>query len=252
MYVHLEDYKIHYNYLNEDVDQHKPLLVFLHEALGSIPQWRDFPNLVCNSLGVSGLVYERRGHGKSSALNSKRTPNYLYKYALQELPKLLEALQEERELILIGHSDGGSIALLYASKFHVKSIVTLAAHVINEPETIQGVLPVKRLFEKTILKEKLAKYHKENTIDIFYAWYNIWTSETFKNWNICSDINSINSPLFAIQGKDDQYGTSLQLELIQREVKQVEIWEVLNCKHTPHLEHKDEVVNRIVKFIKSL
>jgi pimeloyl-ACP methyl ester carboxylesterase len=230
----------------------KIILVFLHEALGSIGQWRTFQSQLCNELKLNGLVYEREGHGKSSAFQEPRTANYLHKYALNELPHLIENLiGVNQKVILIGHSDGGSIALIYAAQFpkKVAALITMAAHVINEPETIAGIQPAIDAYNAGKL-EGLKKFHGDKTEDLFFAWANTWKSADFKDWNICQDISGIKAPLLALQGSRDQYGTIKQLQLIEESVNGIVETQLLDaCGHQPHLEKMELVIGEIKMFL---
>lgn len=227
--------------------QQDVVALFLHEALGSIAQWKSFPADLCKALHIEGLVYERSGHGDSSPLFEPRKADYLHKYALRELPEFLEAIGEKRKLLLVGHSDGGTMALLFAAKFpkRVAGVITLAAHVINEPETIRGIQPAIAAFETGKL-DGLRKYHGDKTDALFYAWATIWRDLSFRDWNITKEISSPNSKGIFMQGADDQYGTPLQLDLIQDhflgEHKAVLIE---NCGHHPHLEQGKSVLEEI-------
>ena len=230
------------------------ILVFLHEALGSIGQWKAFPELLCKKLQLDGFVYERQGHGNSSPFSSERTSAYLHDYAWKELNELIQtAFPSDKKIILVGHSDGGTIALLYAAKFpkNVLACITMAAHVINEPETIAGIQPAIDAYEAGKLIG-LTKYHVDKTEALFYAWANTWKSPDFKNWNICNDIQSIACPVLAIQGSTDQYGTEKQLDLIKQNVAgKVKTVMFPNCGHHPHLELQDVVINEIQQFFTS-
>ena len=224
-----------------------PVLLFLHEALGSIPQWKDFPEKLCNELDLPGIVYERQGHGSSSPLLVSRDANYLHNYALTELPAFLDAIHEDRSIVLVGHSDGGTIALLFASAYpnRVAGIVTMAAHVINEPETIQGIAPAILAFDAGKL-DGLKKYHGDKTEALFYAWANIWRSDAFANWDVSAEISESDAKGLFIQGADDQYGTVKQLELISQNYSgQHETIMLQNCGHHPHLEQSDAVIQLI-------
>jgi pimeloyl-ACP methyl ester carboxylesterase len=231
------------------------LVLFLHEALGSINQWKTFPELVCKKLNLNGFVYERQGHGDSSPLVNERKSDYLHEAAWIELPEIIDQiLPQNKKVILVGHSDGGTIALLYAAKFpkRVFSCVTMAAHVINEPETIVGIEPAINAFKQGKLKG-LEKYHGNKTEMLFYAWANTWRNPFFENWNICSDIKSINCPTLAFQGELDQYGTLKQLELIQSSIREnVQIRILSNCGHQPQFEQTSIVINEIAHWLKSI
>jgi pimeloyl-ACP methyl ester carboxylesterase len=228
------------------------VLIFLHEALGSIPQWRSFPAELCEKLKLNGLIFERQGHGKSDRLNEARNERYLHDYALKELPQVIQTLfPPGQKLILIGHSDGGTIALLYAASFpeYVEAVVTMAAHVINEPETIAGIQPAIDAYQAGKLK-KLADFHGEKTDDLFYAWANTWKADIFRNWNICSDLKTLQSTVLALQGSNDQYGTIKQLELIKASVSgKCETAMISGCGHHPHLEKQKVVIDRIANFL---
>lgn len=223
--------------------------LFIHEALGSIGQWKSFPQELCDRLGIKGIVYDREGHGGSSSFTSERDEHYLHNYALQELPPFVASLvPPSQKLLLIGHSDGGTISLLYDHQFasRVAGVVTMAAHVINEPETIAGIQPAVDAYKLGKL-DGLKKYHGDKTEALFYAWANIWRDTRFVNWDITQEIGSVNPGLF-IQGKTDQYGTPKQLELIKNHYVKGTTLLLDACGHHPHLEKKEEVISAIYAF----
>ncbi len=227
------------------------VLLFLHEALGSIGQWKNFPQDLCDELGLTGIVYERQGHGDSSPFTSPRDHFYLHNYALQELPGFIEKSLKGKNIILVGHSDGGTIALLYAHKHpaQIRGIITMAAHVINEPETVAGIRPAVEAYNSGKL-DGLKKYHGDKTDTLFYAWANTWRSKEFADWNICNEIGSSFLPGLFIQGAEDQYGTIEQLNLIQQKFNSVAKTVMLDdCGHHPHLEKSAEVISLISKWI---
>lgn len=226
-------------------------LVFLHEGLGSIAQWRDFPESLCLQTGLPGVVYERRGHGRSDPLRKSRTPSYLHEEALEVLPRLMSELHILRP-ILIGHSDGGSIALIYASAFpeRAKAVITEAAHVFVEEVTIEGIRKAVAVYEKTNLREQLEKYHGEKTDAMFRAWSETWLSEEFRNWNIEEYLTGIKCPVLAIQGADDEYGSPAQVESIVKRVSgKAESLLIAGCGHIPHQQASKTVVEAIINFI---
>lgn len=226
-------------------------LLFLHEALGSIGQWRNFPQLLCDALGMRGFVYERQGHGSSDPLTSERNERYLHNYAYDELPQVVRALiPAGKKVILIGHSDGGTIALLYAAKFpkQVAGIVTMAAHVLAEPETRAGIYPAIEAYRAGKL-EGLKKYHGDKTETLFFAWAHTWLNPFFEHWNIVNDISGIDCPALIIQGKDDQYGTQLQVDLTIGALSNAKGIILDQCGHHPHLEKTEEVIEMISKWV---
>lgn len=228
------------------------VIVFLHEALGSIGQWKSFPQNVCNALGLNGIIYEREGYGSSSEFQGQRDEYYLHNYAWEELPELIDVLiPKEKKVMLIGHSDGASIALLYAAKYpqKVKAVVSMAAHVIVEEETLKGIAPAVNAFKEGKLNG-LTKYHGNKTEKLFYAWADTWNLPQFRTWNLCNDITPISCPVLAIQGVMDQYGTVKQLELIKTSIVQNVVTTQLlsKCGHHPHLEVPDEVIKMILNW----
>jgi pimeloyl-ACP methyl ester carboxylesterase len=247
MIVNLGGIELRYQQLTPNrISNVNVVFVFLHEALGSIGQWKSFPEDLCDQLGLCGLVYERQGHGKSSPFNTERDAFYLHSYAFEELPKFLDAvIDKSQQIIFIGHSDGGTIALLYASKYpqNVLGIVTLAAHVLNEPETIAGIQPTIDAYISGKLNG-LRNYHGTKTDALFFAWANIWRDERFKNWNIVSEIGA-DLPALFIQGEDDQFGTSKQLNCILERFENGIPMLIEGCGHHPHLTHESTVISAI-------
>ncbi len=246
--IQLDTHQVNVQFLFADeVKNDSILLVFLHEALGSIGQWRGFPQLLCNQMGLNGIVYDRRGHGKSDPELVSRGVDYLHQAAHIELKKLMDILIPlDKKIILIGHSDGGTIALLFAAKYpkQIVGIATMAAHVLVEDETLNGIQPAIEAYEKGKL-DGLKKYHGKKTNDLFYAWANTWLMPNFKSWNIVAEIKGITCPSIIIQGKEDQYGTEKQVSEIISALSDAEGVMLENCKHHPHLEKTTEVIELI-------
>lgn len=252
--LQLADKKIHiqwinYHYLNDS----KPVLIFLHEALGSIVQWKSFPAELCEQTKSCGIIIERTGHGQSSPITKKRDQNYLHEYATETLEVIHLILSQNQAYSLIGHSDGGTIALLIGkdNPTNLKSIVTLAAHTFVEPETLAGIEPAIKAFEAGKL-DGLIRIHGEKTSDLFYAWANTWKDDFFKNWDIRTEILTCEKPIFALQGSNDQYGTIEQLNSIKNCSDQIVIEEIPNCGHIPHIEKKEIVCLKISKWLNSI
>ena len=227
----------------------RPTLVFLHEGLGSAALWRDFPGKVAARLGARALVYSRFGYGQSSGLLTKRTPEFMHTEALEILPRLLDRLGIERPL-LVGHSDGASIAIIHAgSPGHpVHGLVLMAPHVNIEPFNIESIARVRESYETTDLKQRLAKYHAR-VDDAFLGWADAWLDPTFRTWSIEEYVDHIAAPMLLIQGMDDEYGTLAQLDCIEAHARVSTTRLVLeNCRHSPHRDQEAAVIDAIVAF----
>lgn len=252
----IADKKIHYCFVNEHLlSENKSPIIFLHEGLGSIEQWKDFPEKLCKTLNLPGLVYDRYGYGKSEEFAEPRNINYLQQEAEVFLPGILEFLKIEKPVFLFGHSDGASIALIYAGLFPEKvvALVSEAAHVIIEDISRTGIKAAIKQFETSKLKKLLEKYHGINTEPMFYGWANTWISKESESWNICHFLKTIICPVLLIQGENDEYGTSLQLHLISNNCKaSCNIIEIQDCGHVPHFEQQDMVLEETRSLFESL
>ena len=231
-----------------------PYLVFLHEGLGCTTLWKDFPEKLCTTVGCSGLVYDRLGHGQSPADSQPRTIHYLHRHALEELPQVLAEAIPGKPYILIGHSDGGSIALLHAAERPplLRGVVTMAAHVLVEPQTVVGIEETVRAYREGRLRG-LTRHHGDKTERLFSAWADTWRSPWFATWNIEYALASITCPLLVIQGEDDQYGSKLQVERIVAGVSGPVTPALLpGCGHAPHRDREEEVIALIRDFFAPL
>jgi len=229
-----------------------PVLVFLHEGLGCVQMWKTFPELLAKETGCNGFVFSRLGYGRSGTCKLPWKTNFMHTQALKVLPKLL-ATAGIRDHILIGHSDGGSIALIYAGSPHAGRLVgmiTEAAHVFCEPVTLASIRGARHAFLAGTLREKLARYHGRNTDIAFWGWNDAWLDPGFVHWNITKYLYRIQVPVLAIQGKDDPYGTAQQLNAIENGVPDCETQHIENCGHAPHHEQPDVVLARMAAFIK--
>jgi len=227
----------------------RPTLVLLHEGLGSIAMWRDFPGRLAHATGCNALVYSRHGYGNSDPLTTPRAVRYMHDEALLVLPELLDALAIERP-ILVGHSDGGSIALIHAGSAirPLAAVVTMAAHVLVEDISVASIAAAKTAFETTDLRAKLARYHAD-VDSAFWGWNRIWLDPDFRAWNIEAFLPGIACPVLAIQGEDDEYGTMEQTRRIGAQVRDVELVELEDCRHSPHKDQPEAVLDVITRFV---
>ncbi len=253
-YIDIDNKNIFYEIINQNLLQKdKPLLVFLHEGLGCSEQWKNFYVDISQKTDLPILAYDRYGYGMSQEIVEKRDCFFLEYEAKYFLSKLFELLNlKNYKKILFGHSDGGTISLLYANYFpnEVVGIITEVAHVFVEKITIDGLKEVLKLYNDTNLKQKLEKYHFNKTDNMFYSWINIWLSGQMDNWNIENLLKNITCPVLAIQGKNDNYGSSEQLEKIKKNINS-DVTTILldNCGHIPHLHLKKEIEKITVEFI---
>jgi pimeloyl-ACP methyl ester carboxylesterase len=226
-----------------------PELVFLHEGLGSISLWKSFPAQIAASTGCPVLVYSRYGCGNSDLIEKPREVSYMHDEALKSLPELLAQLTIEAP-ILIGHSDGASIALIYAAVHdRVRGLVLLAPHVFVEDLSVNSIAEAKHKFETTNLREKLARHHRD-AARTFWEWNNIWLHPDFRRWNIEEFLPRIGCPILAIQGFEDQYGTMAQVDAIARQsAGPVEILRLHDCRHSAHRDQPEAVLSAIRRFV---
>jgi len=231
------------------LSQHAPELVFLHEGLGSVSLWKDFPARVATATECPITVYSRYGSGNSDVLTEPRTVTYMHDEALKFLPDLLAQLRIENP-ILIGHSDGASIALIYAgAQDHVRGLILLAPHVFVEDLSIASIAEAKVRFETTNFPEKLARHHRD-AARTFWGWNNIWLHPDFRRWNIEEYLPRITCPILAIQGVDDQYGTMAQVQSIAGQSGgPVEILALADCRHSAYRDQPDAVLKAIERFL---
>jgi len=226
-----------------------PKLVFLHEGLGSVSHWKSFPAKVAAATECPVVVYSRYGSGNSDLLEKPREVSYMHDEAWKSLPELLTRLDIHAP-ILIGHSDGASIALLYAAVHHrVRGLVLLAPHVLVEDLSIESITGAKHKFETTNLCEKLGRHHRDPA-RTFWGWNNIWLHPDFRRWNIEGYLPRITCPILAIQRYEDQYGTMAQVEAIARQsAGPVEILRLHDCRHSAHRDQPEAVLDAIGRFV---
>jgi pimeloyl-ACP methyl ester carboxylesterase len=227
----------------------KPTIVFLHEGLGCLELWKNFPDLVAAETGHNVMIYERQGHGASSSLDLPRPLDYLEIEAQEYLAQLLKQLKIKRP-ILIGHSDGATIALIYAALYPVSMVLTAAAHVLVEDITIEGVGLAAQDYYKNDVCKKLEKYHGTKAHDLFWAWADTWLDPAFKAWNITYFLPEITCPVLLVQGKEDEFATLEQQDLIAQRIGALAETIVLeNCAHSPHIQSKSAFLDALCTFI---
>lgn len=234
-----------------DGPAHRTPIVFLHEGLGSVAMWRDWPREVCHATGRAGFVYSRRGYGRSQSIPDVRgagrlKPDYMHREALDVLPHLLGQLGLAQP-VLLGHSDGGTIALIHAAQFPVRACIVMAPHVIVEDISVRSIEQAREAWAQTDLRAKLARYH-DDVDTAFWQWNDIWHDPAFRSFDIRSDCHRIQAPLLAMQGEDDAYGTLRQVEEIvpagpiRREV-------IAQCGHSPHKDQPQLTRGLIARFL---
>ena len=230
-----------------------PTLVLLHEGLGCVGLWKDFPERLARATGLGVFLWSRAGFGRSDPIALPRPLDYLE----QETPmtdEVLEAAGIEHS-ILVGHSDGGTIALLHAAGGRAEgtlAVVTMAAHVFVEDVTIAGIRETKRAWEKGDLRAKLARWHGANVDNAFHGWCDTWLDPGFRDWNIERRLPAVRVPVLAMQGADDQYGTPAQVEAIARRVSgPAEKLLIPGAGHSPHVDRPDAVIEAISRFVRA-
>lgn len=232
----------------------RPTLVFLHEGLGSVALWRDWPRTLCQRLGLAGLVYSRQGYGQSDPRPDVRGqgrlgPDYMHREALAVLPALLHACGIDRP-VLLGHSDGGTIALLHAAHQPVTACMVMAPHVMVEDVSVRAITAAREAYQTGPLRSRLAPFHAD--VDgAFWQWNDVWLSPAFRSYDIRQEISAITAPLLAIQGEDDPYGTMAQIDEIAVAVPHAHRVKLAPCGHSPHRDQPEAVASAIEDFLLS-
>jgi pimeloyl-ACP methyl ester carboxylesterase len=234
-----------------------PTIVLLHEGLGSISTWRNFPQRLAQFTGSRVVAYSRYGHGRSDPLRESRTIDFMHREAEVVLAEFLERMGVDRP-ILLGHSDGGSIALLYAAAAHpgaVKALILEAPHVFVEKLNVRSIAKLRESYDKaldkTSLRAKLSRHHNHSD-EMFHAWTEIWLDPTHRKWNIEDRLDVIRCPLLLIQGKNDEYGTQAQIEAIHRRISQATTRILPDCGHSPHRDQPEATLKAICEFVSQL
>jgi pimeloyl-ACP methyl ester carboxylesterase len=221
----------------------------LHEGLGSLALWKDFPVQLALATGCRVLVYSRLGYGGSTVLTEPRKPDYMHAEARVWLPQIL-AMLDVRRPFLFGHSDGASIALIHAARpeSDVAGLMLLAPHVIVEDLTVSSIAQARVAYETTALPQRLAPYHRDGDAT-FWGWNRIWLDPAFRDWDIRALLPAIRCPVLAIQGREDEYGTLRQLELLQSLVADTQILVLPDCRHSPHRDQTAAVLAAAGRFV---
>jgi pimeloyl-ACP methyl ester carboxylesterase len=229
-----------------------PAMVFLHEALGSVSLWRDFPQRVADATGCEAVVYSRYGYGGSTPRPEPFAHTYLEDEALVWLPALLDRLEIERPF-LFGHSDGGSIALVNAggTRRAVSGLIVLAPHVMVEDEALAGIDLAIEQYRTTDFPRRLACHHLDADA-VFRRWHDVWRDPGRRSWSIERYLPEIACPILAIQGDDDEYATMDQLDRIARQAQRVERLKLASCRHSPHKDQPDAVIAATTRFVEAL
>jgi pimeloyl-ACP methyl ester carboxylesterase len=227
----------------------RPTIVMLHEGLGSVALWKDFPQKLALRTGCGVLAYSRYGHGGSDRLMEKRPIEFMHHEGEVVLPELLDKLGITRP-ILLGHSDGGSISLIFAGKYPERPSALLleAPHVFVEDLSVASITLAKDHYQTTDMRPKLARYHK-HVDETFWGWNDIWLDPQFRWWNIEEYLRAIRCPILCIQGEEDEYGTIAQVQAIKARVPATEIVMLPNCKHSPHRDQPETTLERMAEFV---
>ena len=226
-----------------------PTIVFLHEGLGSISLWRDFPQRLVAATGYSALIYSRNGYGQSDVLAELRAPDYMHREALDVLPSVLAQCEIDSP-ILLGHSDGASIALIYAGAGNnVDGLIVEAPHLFVEEISLRGVAQAALTYRTSDLRQKLARHHRDAD-KTFWGWHDVWTSAAFRDWNIEAYVASIRCPILAIQGEQDDYGSAAQIQAIANVCRNnAELHLLSPCGHMPHRDQAAATLDLIRAFV---
>ena len=232
-------------------DASAPVMVFLHEGLGSVSLWRDYPDQLCKQLNMRGLLYSRPGYGKSTPRkqDEKWGVDFMHQQAREVLPALLKQLHIHQPW-LFGHSDGGSIALLYAAHFpdQLTGAIVVAPHIMVEDISITSIQAALVAFEEQGLRDRLARHHNDPD-SAFYGWNTIWLAPAFRTWNITTELSSIQCPLLAIQGMEDEYGSMQQIRGIRDQLLHTILLELSACGHSPHKDQPEALNLAVAAFV---
>jgi pimeloyl-ACP methyl ester carboxylesterase len=250
-FLQIRDRRLEYAWHGPSPDA-APTLVFLHEGLGCVAMWRDFPQRLVETTGCGALVYSREGYGNSDPAQLPRPVRFMHDEALVTLPQVLAAMKVQK-VILVGHSDGGSIALIHAggspNGTAVLGLILEAPHVFVEDISIESIKAIGNHFSNGVLRGQLSRYH-QNLDETFWGWSKIWLDPEFRSWNIEEYLPQIKQPLLLLQGEQDQYGTLEQVKRIESGSSgNVQTLILKECGHDPHVDQPERTVEEISKFV---
>ncbi len=256
-YAQINHQRIEYKKINPVSINNDRVLVLLHEGLGSVEAWQNFPDQLAEVTGSTVLIYSRLGYGQSDPCSIPRPLSYMHDEAQVALPELLKQLcQHDQKFLLLGHSDGASIAAIFGGRNpppNLQGLILFAPHFVTEQVAVSAIETAKHAFESGDLRQKLQRYHGNNVDIAFNGWCNAWLDPEFRNWNITSYLSDIRVPVKVIQGKQDQYGSSRQIEIAEAHVQaRLETNLLDNCRHSPHREQTEVVLNLVDDFIRTL
>lgn len=233
-------------------NENGPTLVLLHEGLGCVGMWRRFPALLNAATGLPVLSYSRPGYGRSSSIALPRPLDFHTRDAQDILPAVLDAAGIT-DCIFIGHSDGASIAVVYAGATQdprLRALVLMAPHVLTEEKTVMNIAQARLMFQGSDLRDKLARYHGDNVDCAFWGWCDAWLDADFRRWNITHWLPAITLPVLTVRGNDDAYNTPVHVERIAHGVSgKVTCVDLADCGHAPHLEQGEQVVAAVTEFV---
>jgi pimeloyl-ACP methyl ester carboxylesterase len=250
-FLSIGDAELEYSFIRNSPD--RPTIVLLHEGLGCVEMWKDFPSMLAQVTGLNVFAYSRAGYGCSSTVDLPRPLNFHAREALEVLPAVLAKMKIKKHFIL-GHSDGASIGIIYGGsnlQLDLKGLILLAPHLAAEKKCVLQIQKAMSSFESGMLRGRLSKYHHNNTDVAFWGWSEVWVDPSFLDWNIEEHLLGINSPTLTLRGVDDPYNTDWHVKTIsQRIIGFVEHHELPECGHAPHVDALEVVLNTIKKFVK--
>ena len=257
MQINILGNNIHYSIIGEEwLKEGRDLLVFLHEGLGSIGQWKNFPEKLSSELQLPALVYDRVGYGKSDYWKGKISSKFLPFEALAMFPSIIEELNITNNIIIFGHSDGGTIGLIQCSNPipSLKAAIIEAPHVIFEDHSMEGIKKARKILDSPEILKAINRYHFGRAEKLIDDWTSFWLNSKAEDWELLEELKRVNTPILLIQGEEDDFGTFKQIDTIENLVKShiIDIQKLENCGHIPHLQHQNTVIKLTKDFLLKL